>query len=184
MPCWTLPCDILVPAALQGPDHGGKTPAARSRPASSSKARTARPRPTPTPSCASRDVLLIPDVLANAGGVTVSYFEWVQDIQSFFWSEDEVNERLERILTRSLPKSGPPPKPTKSISAPRLHRRRRPCRRSHEDTRHLPIAHSHFCQNEPERSHRPFSPSSGGKVAKPDRGSSVPDEGRSGILDL
>jgi glutamate dehydrogenase (NAD(P)+) len=43
-------------------------------------------------------VFLVPDILANAGGVIVSYFEWVQDLQSFFWSEDEVNQRLERIL--------------------------------------------------------------------------------------
>jgi glutamate dehydrogenase (NAD(P)+) len=49
-----------------------------------------------------RGILLVPDVLANAGGVTVSYFEWVQDIQSFFWSEDEVNERLGRILKRAF----------------------------------------------------------------------------------
>jgi len=40
----------------------------------------------------------VPDVLANAGGVTVSYFEWVQDFSSFFWTEDEINHRLERIM--------------------------------------------------------------------------------------
>lgn len=45
-----------------------------------------------------RGVLVVPDVLANAGGVIVSYFEWVQDLQFFFWSEDEVNLRLERIM--------------------------------------------------------------------------------------
>ncbi|MDP1270901.1 Glu/Leu/Phe/Val dehydrogenase, partial [Klebsiella pneumoniae] len=41
---------------------------------------------------------VLPDVLANAGGVTVSYFEWVQDLSSFFWSEDEINARLVRIM--------------------------------------------------------------------------------------
>ena len=45
-----------------------------------------------------RGVLVVPDILANAGGVTVSYFEWVQDIQAYFWSEDEVNERLREIM--------------------------------------------------------------------------------------
>lgn len=45
-----------------------------------------------------KDVLIVPDVLANAGGVTVSYFEWVQDFSSFFWSEDEINARLTRIM--------------------------------------------------------------------------------------
>jgi glutamate dehydrogenase (NAD(P)+) len=46
-------------------------------------------------------VFLIPDILANAGGVTVSYFEWVQSLQSFFWEEKQVNEHLEKIMTRS-----------------------------------------------------------------------------------
>jgi len=45
---------------------------------------------------------VVPDVLANAGGVTVSYFEWVQDFSSFFWSETEINERLERIMAEAF----------------------------------------------------------------------------------
>ena len=47
---------------------------------------------------ASRNILVVPDVIANAGGVTVSYFEWVQDFSSFFWSEDEINARLVKIM--------------------------------------------------------------------------------------
>ena len=49
-----------------------------------------------------RGVSVVPDILANAGGVTVSYFEWVQDLQSFFWDEDEVNERLHSIMQRAF----------------------------------------------------------------------------------
>ena len=49
-----------------------------------------------------KGVLVIPDILANAGGVIVSYFEWVQDLQNFFWTEDEVNKKLNGMLTRSF----------------------------------------------------------------------------------
>jgi glutamate dehydrogenase (NAD(P)+) len=49
-----------------------------------------------------RGILVVPDVLANAGGVTVSYFEWVQDFSSFFWSEDEINARLESIMVKAF----------------------------------------------------------------------------------
>ena len=45
--------------------------------------------------------MVVPDILANAGGVTVSYFEWVQDLQRFFWAENEINDRLETLMMRS-----------------------------------------------------------------------------------
>jgi glutamate dehydrogenase (NAD(P)+) len=51
---------------------------------------------------AEKRIFVIPDILANAGGVTASYFEWVQDRQGYFWKEEEVNDRLEVILSDSF----------------------------------------------------------------------------------
>lgn len=94
-----LPCDILVPAAV----HGVIT----ERNASRIKARiiveAANGPVTPEAEriLLDNNVFIVPDILANSGGVIVSYFEWVQDLQAFFWAEDEVNKRLERIMRES-----------------------------------------------------------------------------------
>lgn len=95
-----LPCDVLVPAALENQLTG--------RNASRVKARLivegANGPTTPDADHIFNDrgITVVPDILANAGGVTVSYFEWVQDLQRFFWAENEINNRLESIMTRSF----------------------------------------------------------------------------------
>jgi glutamate dehydrogenase (NAD(P)+) len=93
---WQTPCEILVPAALEG-----QLDAARARKLACRLVVEGANGPT-TPEAddilRERSITVVPDVLANAGGVTVSYFEWVQDFSSFFWSEADVNANLERIL--------------------------------------------------------------------------------------
>ena len=95
-----VPCTVLVPAALQGQithENAGRIKA-------KVVVEGANGPTTPEADAILRDrgVLLLPDILANAGGVTVSYFEWVQDIQSFFWAEEEVNARLGRVMARAF----------------------------------------------------------------------------------
>jgi glutamate dehydrogenase (NAD(P)+) len=92
-----LPCDILVPAAMERQitkDNAAKIKCrilaeAANGPTTPEADRILNERP---------EIFIIPDVLCNAGGVVVSYFEWVQDLQSFFWGETEVVDKLFRIL--------------------------------------------------------------------------------------
>lgn len=94
-----LPCDILIPAALENQLTERNAPRIKAR-----LIVEAANGPTTNEADAilnDMGVTLIPDILANAGGVTVSYFEWVQDLQRFFWAEDEINNRLEMIMKRS-----------------------------------------------------------------------------------
>ncbi|MEX2247019.1 MAG: Glu/Leu/Phe/Val dehydrogenase [Dehalococcoidia bacterium] len=96
----TLPVDILVPAAIEGQIHGGN--AAQVRAKMIIEAANGPTTPEADRMLAAKGVHIVPDVLANSGGVIVSYFEWVQDLQSFFWEEDEVNTKLERAITRAF----------------------------------------------------------------------------------
>ena len=91
-----LECDILLPAALEN----SITLANIERVRTKIIAELANGPTTPGADrvLAERGVLLVPDILANAGGVTVSYYEWVQDLYSYFWSESQVNEALEKAM--------------------------------------------------------------------------------------
>jgi len=96
-----LPCDVLVPAALERQITGANAGKLRCR----IVAEGANGPTTPEADAILNergDVVVIPDILCNAGGVVVSYFEWVQDLQSFFWTEGEVMDRLFRILENSF----------------------------------------------------------------------------------
>jgi glutamate dehydrogenase (NAD(P)+) len=96
----TLPCTILVPAALERVIHGGNAGKLQCR----ILAEGANGPTTPEADdvLAGSDIFVIPDVLCNAGGVTVSYFEWVQDIQQLMWSEDQVNHKLRELMLRAF----------------------------------------------------------------------------------
>jgi glutamate dehydrogenase (NAD(P)+) len=92
-----LPCDILVPAALERQITQENAPRIRCR--ILAEAANGPTTPEADAILAQRpEIFIIPDVLCNAGGVVVSYFEWVQDLQSFFWGETEVVDKLFRIL--------------------------------------------------------------------------------------
>ncbi|HJQ93581.1 MAG TPA: Glu/Leu/Phe/Val dehydrogenase [Candidatus Thermoplasmatota archaeon] len=95
-----LKVDILAPCALEGVIHKGNAPNLKCR----ILAEGANGPTTPQADkiLADKGIYVIPDVLCNAGGVTASYFEWVQGLQSFFWTEGEVNERLDQIMTRAF----------------------------------------------------------------------------------
>ena len=92
-------CDLFVPAALGGMIHGENADLLRCR--AVVEGANSPVTPAGDEILADKGVLIVPDVLANAGGVVVSYFEWVQNQQHLRWDEEDVNRRLERIMRRA-----------------------------------------------------------------------------------
>jgi len=96
----TMKCDILVPAALENVITLNNVDQIKAKIVA--EAANGPTTPHADEALARKGVLVLPDILANAGGVTASYFEWVQDLQSFFWPLAEVNAKLESILRRAF----------------------------------------------------------------------------------
>jgi glutamate dehydrogenase (NAD(P)+) len=96
----TTPCTILVPAALERVITGSN--AAKLRCRILAEAANGPTTPDADAILTDSDISVIPDVLCNAGGVTVSYFEWVQDMQQFFWNEQEINQKLEELMLKAF----------------------------------------------------------------------------------
>jgi glutamate dehydrogenase (NAD(P)+) len=97
---WAVESEYVVPAALEGQLTARRAAGLRSRIVV--EGANGPTLPAADDILRERGILVVPDVLANAGGVTVSYFEWVQDFSSFFWSEDEINARLESIMVKAF----------------------------------------------------------------------------------
>ena len=95
-----VPCDILIPAATEGVITAENAERVQAR----IVAEAANGPTTPEADIIlfERNCLVVPDILANAGGVTVSYFEWVQDLQSFFWGVEEITQKLEILMNRAF----------------------------------------------------------------------------------
>jgi glutamate dehydrogenase (NAD(P)+) len=92
--------DVLIPAALEHVIHQGNAHYIQAR--MIVEGANGPTTPEADEILNGRGIVVVPDILANAGGVIVSYFEWVQDLQNFFWEEQEVNNRLEQIMIRSF----------------------------------------------------------------------------------
>ena len=95
-----LDVDVVVPAALEGVINESNADSIRAR--IIAEGANGPTTPKADRMLSERGTFIIPDILCNAGGVTVSYFEWVQDLQAYFWSEDEVNLRMRQIMEASF----------------------------------------------------------------------------------
>jgi glutamate dehydrogenase (NAD(P)+) len=96
----TTECTVLVPAALERVIHKGNVDKLRCR--ILAEAANGPTTPEADVVLAGSGIYVVPDVMCNAGGVTVSYFEWVQDIQQFLWGEDQVNQKLQELMLRAF----------------------------------------------------------------------------------
>ena len=97
---WEVDCEIMIPAALEQQITEVNAPKIKAK--MIIEGANGPTTPAADDILHDRNILVLPDVIANAGGVTVSYFEWVQDFSSFFWSEDEINARLVRIMKEAF----------------------------------------------------------------------------------
>ena len=95
-----LPCDILMPCAIAAQITGENAPKIKAK--LIVEGANGPTTPDADVILSDKGILVVPDILANAGGVIVSYFEWVQDLQNFFWEEDEVNQKLDRHMRNSF----------------------------------------------------------------------------------
>ncbi len=96
----TLKCDILIPAALENVITLHNADQVKAKIVA--EAANGPTTPHADEVLHRKGILVVPDILANAGGVTVSYFEWAQDLQGYFWEENEVNARLERVMKKAF----------------------------------------------------------------------------------
>jgi glutamate dehydrogenase (NAD(P)+) len=95
-----LKCDLLVPCAMENVIH--RENAGKVRTLILAEGANGPVTPIADEILFDKGVFILPDILANAGGVTVSYFEWVQDLQNYFWNEAEINNKLRQIMTASF----------------------------------------------------------------------------------
>jgi len=95
-----IECDVLIPAALENQITMENAPRVKARVVA--EAANGPTTPGADRILHERGVMVLPDILANAGGVTVSYFEWVQDLQELFWTEAEVNQKLEKVMVKAF----------------------------------------------------------------------------------